>query len=1019
MTLVDSSLEARARPQPRGMVGPVRLAARFERWAQLLAALACLLVLSTWRHSPVVTLPQPKALPTVPAGTLKQNATLVVSLVALTTPSSAELPVGPPVPQGHLRVLWEREGQFYLAADVVTDRLGHVTVPHLPQGVVWLLAEAEGRARASRQLVLDEEPRSTTLGLLPARQLEVTVTDEQGVPLAAATVLARTTDPLPFGAPTGVDGKARLTRLGPAPYAVQAMARGFESVSRTGVSGPLTLVLRRLGALLVRIELPDGSNAAGAEVWVAGSSLWPARSFLTDQQGRAAVRGLLAGSFDLRATLGELATRTELGLSLGRGEERSVVLRLVPSRRVTVLVTEGDSEPPVPVANADVVATEGGLSSFPLRGRTGPDGRITLGPLPPGPATVTAAAEGFVGVGAVALPELLTGPLRLPLQRGATLVGRVVDVHGHPIPGASLEVVGTDFTGLPIAETPALRAYRQAHFAWALPGPQRLQPAGELGVMPGAIPPIPGAAAVTSEYILPLDTQGKKGFGLGNTGEIESWVSGTGGEFRAFPVTPGRVRALVRHPSFVEGQSALVTLAPGGRAEVEVVLHAGASLEGKVVDNWDRPIAGARLELTATKGTLNHTTYTADDGSFAFAALPDEISLTVERPDDVGHPALRRQVTLREGQRTTLRLVLGAPREPLEVKITDERGEPLDSAEVLVTSLQADTPLRLTRFTNAEGLLTLEDARGLPLEFRVELPGYVSLRQRVEAAPARVTLSLSRGVSVSGRVTTVRGRRPVEGATVNLVTQGVTRSTVTSSEGNWQLDDIAPGSVHLRVSAPELASTELDAEVKPTGRRDRAFELPAVDLPEPASVEGVVVDDKGAPVAGARVGLSPTEAFVPATSQTLGTTITDSQGHFTLKQAAPGRQTLHAYAAGVGRGHTAPLELSSGHEQSGLRITLSPTGIDEDPTGRLANVAITLGEGQGRVVIVSVASGSEAARAGLLPQDLLLSIEGRAVSGVSDARARLAGSESSDLLLELERAGTRLKIRVLREAVRR
>ena len=83
------------------------------------------------------------------------------------------------------------------------------------------------------------------------------------------------------------------------------------------------------------------------------------------------------------------------------------------------------------------------------------------------------------------MPDVTKEPVRIALLRGATLRGDVVDARGFPIDGASIEVIGTDTFGLPIAETPLLSAFRNTHFDWSLAGPLALIPAGELGVMPG------------------------------------------------------------------------------------------------------------------------------------------------------------------------------------------------------------------------------------------------------------------------------------------------------------------------------------------------------------------------------------------------------------------------------------------------------------------------------------------------------------------------------------------------------
>src|SRR5262249_47248533 len=151
------------------------------------------------------------------------------------------------------------------------------------------------------------------------------------------------------------------------------------------------------------------------------------------------------------------------------------------------------------------------------------------------------------------------------------------------------EIVGTDLDGMPIDATPLATEVQKAHFAWALPGPAPLVPAGELGVMMGPVPPIPTGADIPAA---PLEAM------FAAPVAPEPWVTNDTGVFRATPVPPGRVRALVRHPSFVEASSEMVTLAPGGSASVRVVMETGGTLEGIVLDDGGLPVAGARIEAS-------------------------------------------------------------------------------------------------------------------------------------------------------------------------------------------------------------------------------------------------------------------------------------------------------------------------------------------------------------------------------------------------------------------------------------
>jgi protocatechuate 3,4-dioxygenase beta subunit len=917
-----------------------------------------------------------------------------------------------------VRVFWEQQRRFFDAGRTTTGDDGIGLVPRVPRGRVWVLGEAEGFSRASTQLVIEGGIREVKLELAAATSLDVRVTDEAHAPLVGATVLVTTADPLPFGALTDAQGLAQVDRLGQGPFSVKASAAGYESVTRAGVSGSVELALRRLGSLTVHVKLADGGAAAGANVEIGGATLWPARGARANADGTCKIAGLLAGSYDLRATLGGLVSRVTMGLMLERGEDQEVTLVLEPGRFVTALVTDGSGPNPHLVPNADVVLAEEGLSSFPLRGRSGTDGKVTLGPISTGPATLSGRAADFVGSAVVAVPDVLTGPVPLPLLRGGVLSGDVVDARGFPVDGASIEIIGSDSAGLPIAETPQLLRFRRSHFSWAMAGPPPLISAGELGVMPGPIPPIPGsnaalAAAAVEALAQPLDADE----------EISPWITSAGGHFRAAPVTPGRVRALVRHPDFVEGVSEAVLLLPGGEATVKVTLLRGGSLEGRVKDERDNPVAGAEIEVVAERGTFQRATLTASDGSFAFSALPREVTVNVRRAENPTRIAKRIPLTVEEGRKETLEITLPALREPISITVLDDESRALELAEVSVLSLVPAEPLRHTGFSDAQGKVQVADARGLELRVRVAAPGFVAQTLVLGGKEERAAfeLKLSRGVLLEGRVTALRGRRPVEGALVTLHSQGMRKTTTTNQDGDYRFADVALGQARLTVSHPEFAEGELITTVQDMGRRDRAFEVKPIDLEEPGAVEGEVVDERGDPVAGARVAVGRAPSYLPAGALPRGVAVTDARGGFSLQGLRTGPTTLDVFSPDRGRG-SALVEIRSNRTQSGLRIALKPSGSDHDPFAP-GGVAVTLGErGSGdalEVVVVTVAEGSEAERAGLLPGDVISAVNDAKPGSMQDARSRLSGPLQTDVVVSVTRNGAAQRLSVLREAVRR
>jgi hypothetical protein len=500
------------------------------------------------------------------------------------------------------------------------------------------------------------------------------------------------------------------------------------------------------------------------------------------------------------------------------------------------------------------------------------------------------------------------------------------------------------------------------------------------------------------------------------------WVTRETGDFEARPVTPGRVRALVRHPEYVEGQSELVSVAPGGEARVRVVLSQGGELEGRVLDDRGFPLANVQVEVAAERGTFQRTSLTASDGTFAFAAVPEAVVVSLSRAEDPARIALVRPIKVPEGTRQDLELTLPAPRDTVHLAVFGERETPIELAEVHVTSLDRSVPLRQTLFTDREGHAELPDALGLPLRVVVDAPGFAVVERTLDPAPSEVRIALDPGVLVAGKVTAVRGRRFLAGALVTLRAGSQRKSTMTDRDGAFRFGAVPEGAIEIDVSHPDYADAKLTTRVTRTGRVDRAFELPTLDLTEAAQIEGEVLDNKGQPVEGARVAAGLVPAYLPAGALPKGVVLTDARGGFTLTGLAEGAVRVSAHAPGIGRGSVDNVSVSSGRTTRGVVVRLTEP-VNDDTSVEAANLAVTLGErGSGaalEVVLADVASSSQAERGGLQVGDVLRAIDGERPRSMVDARARLAGREGTDVVIDVLRAGAPLRLRVSREAVRR
>lgn len=997
---------------------------RVDRVVALVAGVVCLLFAASLRDVRLGEVRSPLLVaPPVPESMVR-DAELTVEVV-----DDKEQPVA----AASVRAFWlqgapaagtapvpgaEKAGQTFFAGEVETDAGGRARFAALPRGEVWVLAYGAGKARASTRAVLEAGPRTVRLVLRPAVGLDVVVVDEADKAIADAELSVQSGDPLPNVARTDGSGAARFERLGPGPWVVRARARGFEEVTRSGVlagTTPLRIRMERLGALEVSVVGPDGEPAAGATVLAAGTGLWPARSAMTDVAGKVRIGGLRGGVYDLKARAGDLVSTTEVGVGLKRGEVKAVTLKLEPGRSVVVTVTDGDKtadgpEPPV-VPGASVALVEEGLSSFPLYGKTNDKGVVVLGPISAVGAAVSARAPGFVPRSALPVGPEETA-ISVGLLRGGALVGEVVDDRDYPIAGASIEVVGTDGDGMPIVESSARDDFRDDHFELVAAGPRPLIPSGELGVMPGPIPDLP-----------------RDGFLPTSPADIgEPWVTRADGTFTASPVPPGRVHAIVRHPGYVEGESETVTIAPGGTVKVRIVLREGGALEGRVLEETRSPVAGARVEIAATQGSLERVTYAADDGTFAFAAVPREVLVSVARPESPTEVVARMVVAVPERDRKEIEIVLPKLRETVKVHVADNRRYPEARVEIRAVSLDVEVPLRRTLFTDDDGDAELPDAVGLPLRFTLTAPGKAPRVEQVDAAPGALSFTLEEGVSAKGTVTGRGGRDRLEGAEVTLYTSGGVRRTRSDGEGRFAFRDLAPGRVRLAAAldghAPAERVLRIDAEY------GREADLGDIYLAEAGEVLGMVVGPDDQPVAGARVAVEAVPTFLPMGPLPRGIVATDRNGGFTLGGVPEGDVTLEAYIADLGRGWLEGVPVRAGRSTSRVKITL-PGGTAGPEPMAAGSVAVTLGErSDGRpgkaVVIVMVPPQSEAEVAGIEPGDELLRIDGREVRSIEQARKRLSGPLGEDVVVSLARDGggdrggrAEWLARVRRERVRR
>src|SRR5581483_10222559 len=170
------------------------------------------------------------------------------------------------------------------------------------------------------------------------------------------------------------------------------------------------------------------------------------------------------------------------------------------------------------------------------------------------------------------------------LVRGAEIAGRVVDAKGVGVAGASVRCL--------------------------VPGRE------DLAVIADRLPLAAEAAGLPSG----------SGHAVGRT---RATSTDSSGRFQLADMLPGRVFVEISRAGSVPYRSGALALQPGQRLELPAVsLRGGVALTGRVVDDGDAPVEGARVVITAAPGGKAGSAGGVDLGALAeVVAVSDRAGL--------------------------------------------------------------------------------------------------------------------------------------------------------------------------------------------------------------------------------------------------------------------------------------------------------------------------------------------------------------------------------------------------------
>lgn len=428
------------------------------------------------------------------------------------------------------------------------------------------------------------------------------------------------------------------------------------------------------------------------------------------------------------------------------------------------------------------------------------------------------------------------------------------------------------------------------------------------------------------------------------------------GNWKLKDVDPARdYYVVVQHTDFSPAQEAGVAVGDEGDFRApDVVLRAGSTLIGLVMDETGNGIANATLHLDSAyvmsddpKSPDRMTTETNGGGRYEFknvAAGPRNLTAQAEGFGLQIKSNLMFKGEPTDSQSQDFKLQPGRPIAGRVLVQGTSQG--LKGVRVVALNYNNNVSSRGEAISGDDGAFQIDGLQSGAYQMSVEdVPCYRATKvNRVAADDMNVLIELAQRASVSGRVIDANGKPvPSFAATGRRISAGQGKTlyenmddkTVIegSADGSFQLCNFDPGTYEIMVTSPGHAPGFSE---KFTVEQNSSVPNLVVRLGSGGSMRGRVVDSSGNPIQGAIVSshdnemgddfLDPMLAGLLSTNATERKTRSDRDGNFELKLLAPAEYQIMVVHPKYTRARVQSLRVVEGQQTDAGPIKMSAGG---------------------------------------------------------------------------------------------